>query len=76
MARVTRKVALKIAEGQTGEVVVTPEMLSDMLGPEPILAGASAQELPAGVATGFAWTEAGGDVLYIESDAAAEMAKD
>ena len=26
-----------------------------------------ARRLPAGVATGLAWTEAGGDVLYIES---------
>ncbi len=63
-----RKVALKFAEGQPEHVTVTPEDLVEMLGPEPILAGSKlGKDLPAGVATGLAWTETGGDVLYIEA---------
>ena len=37
-----------------------------MLGPEPFNQEEARRELPPGVATGLAWTETGGDVLYIE----------
>ncbi len=67
IARVTRKVTLKIAEEQTEKVTVTPESLGDLLGPEIFLPEQMRKTFPAGVATGLAWTEAGGDVLYIES---------
>jgi ATP-dependent Lon protease len=66
IARVARKVTLQIVEGQTGKVVVTPELLSDLLGAEIFSQEQMRKTLPAGVATGLAWTEAGGDVLYIE----------
>jgi ATP-dependent Lon protease len=38
-----------------------------MLGPERFNPEAMRKDVPAGVATGLAWTEAGGDVLYIEA---------
>jgi ATP-dependent Lon protease len=38
-----------------------------MLGPEPFTQDQMRKTLPAGVATGLAWTETGGDVLYIEA---------
>jgi len=37
-----------------------------MLGPEPFSPEEARRNVPAGVATGLAWTETGGDVLYIE----------
>src|ERR1700691_6129876 len=67
LGRVIRKVALKFAEGQTDRVVVNLDDLSEMLGPEPVSPEQARRELPAGVATGLAWTETGGDVLYIEA---------
>ena len=67
IARVTRKVTLKIAEEQTDKLTVTPEALSDLLGAEMFLPEQMRKTVPAGVVTGLAWTEAGGDVLYIES---------
>jgi ATP-dependent Lon protease len=67
IARVSRKVTLKIAEEQVEKVTVTPESLGDLLGPEIFLPEQMRKTVPAGVATGLAWTEAGGDVLYIES---------
>ena len=67
IARVTRKVTLKIAEEQAEKVMVTAESLGDLLGSEMFLPEEMRKTVPAGVATGLAWTEAGGDVLYIES---------
>ncbi len=67
IGRVARKVALRFAEGTTESVVVKPEDLADMLGPEPFNQEQARRELPPGVATGLAWTETGGDVLYIEA---------
>jgi len=67
IARVTRKVTLQFAEGQNGPVVVTPESLTELLGPEMFLPEEARKTVPPGVVTGLAWTETGGDVLYIES---------
>ncbi len=67
LGRVIRKVALKFAESEPTHVVVKPEDLVEMLGPEPIPPEHARKDLPPGVATGLAWTEAGGDVLYIEA---------
>jgi len=67
IARVTRKVTLRFAEGNEGKVVVTPEVLSDLLGPEMFLPEEMRKNMLPGVVTGLAWTETGGDVLYIES---------
>src|SRR5579864_6608551 len=64
---VTRKVALRFAEGNTEPATVKPEDLADMLGPEPFNQEEARRDLPPGVATGLAWTETGGDVLYIEA---------
>jgi ATP-dependent Lon protease len=67
LGRLTRKVALRFAEGQTQAVTVRPEDLAEMLGPERFFLEQIRQQLPPGVATGLAWTEAGGDVLYVEA---------
>jgi ATP-dependent Lon protease len=67
IARVTRKVTLRFAEDQTNKVFVTPEVLNDMLGPEMFIQEQMRKSVPPGVVTGLAWTESGGDVLYIES---------
>jgi len=67
VGRVARKIALRFAEGQGGACVVSPEELTEMLGPEPFTQEQARRELPPGVATGLAWTETGGDVLYIEA---------
>ena len=67
IGRLARRVALRFAEGQTEPVTVRPEDLPDLLGPERFSLETARKNLPAGVATGLAWTEAGGDVLYIEA---------
>ena len=67
IARVTRKVTLQLAEGRTEKAVITPDVLGDLLGPEMFLPETARKTVPPGVVTGLAWTETGGDVLYIES---------
>lgn len=67
IGRLTRKVAVRFAEGKTDPVTVGPEDLSDLLGPERFTPEEARKQMPAGVATGLAWTEAGGDVLYVEA---------
>jgi ATP-dependent Lon protease len=67
IARVTRKVTLRLAEAEIEKVIVTPEALGDLLGAEIFLPEQMRKTVPAGVVTGLAWTESGGDVLYVES---------
>ncbi|HEY8226567.1 MAG TPA: endopeptidase La [Pyrinomonadaceae bacterium] len=64
---VARKVALKIAQGQAESVTVTERDLRELLGPPRFYPEQARKELPAGVATGMAWTEMGGEVLFIEA---------
>ena len=67
LGRVARKVTLHLAEGKTEKAVITEDSLGDLLGPEAFSPETMRKNLPAGVATGLAWTEAGGDVLFIET---------
>jgi ATP-dependent Lon protease len=67
IARVTRKVTLRFAEGNEEKAVITSELLNELLGPEMFLPEEMRKNMLPGVATGLAWTETGGDVLYIES---------
>jgi ATP-dependent Lon protease len=67
LGRLARRIAVRFAEGYEGTVTIGPEDLTDMLGPERFHLERLRQQLPAGVTTGLAWTEAGGDVLYLEA---------
>jgi ATP-dependent Lon protease len=67
LGRVARKVARRVAEGHTEPVNVGGNDLTDLLGPERVRPEHFRKELPPGVSTGLAWTEAGGDVLYVEA---------
>ncbi|HSF20168.1 MAG TPA: endopeptidase La [Vicinamibacteria bacterium] len=67
IGRLVRKVSVRFAEGSTEAVTIGPDDLVEMLGPEPFQMERARTVLPPGVATGLAWTETGGDVLYIET---------
>lgn len=64
---VARKVALKIAQAEAETVSVDAGDLHDYLGAPRFYPEQARKELPAGVATGMAWTEMGGEVLFIEA---------
>ena len=66
IASVARKVARKIAEGRDRKVVIRPKNLHAFLGQPKFLTENTLPEDTVGVVCGLAWTEAGGDVLFIE----------
>src|SRR5205823_5145264 len=67
IANVMRKVAKKVAEGKSECQTITPANLHKSLGVPKFLPEAEQEKDEVGVATGLAWTETGGDVLYIEA---------
>jgi len=64
---IARKVALKIAQAQAESVTVSATEIREYLGAPQFYPEQARKELPAGVATGMAWTEMGGEVLFIEA---------
>lgn len=62
-----RKVAVKFAAGETAAITIHPEQLETFLGPERYLRDERRQVPQPGVATGLAWTLAGGEVLFVEA---------
>ncbi len=67
IGRLCRKRARQVVEGDITDAAVLPEDLVPLLGPEKFKKDANREQQHAGVAAGLAWTEAGGDVLYIEA---------
>jgi ATP-dependent Lon protease len=70
LARVARKLAREVAEGtraQNGPTRVDPDELRELLGPPPHLrTGRDGHRDRVGIATGLAWTSAGGELLEVE----------
>ncbi len=63
---ICRKIARKIAEGKKGKFAITRQNLTRYLGPPQYLTELDQEESQVGLATGLAWTEVGGETLYIE----------
>lgn len=64
---VCRKVAKKFVFGETGKVTLTPEVVVDLLGAPRYLREERLKENQVGITTGLAWTQAGGEVLFVEA---------
>jgi ATP-dependent Lon protease len=68
IASVCRKIARKVvADEAPGPLHVTAESLPDFLGKAKHRPAKKGEKAEVGLSTGLAWTEAGGDVLHIES---------
>ncbi len=67
IAHLCRKTAKKIASGEETSVTINAEQLNTLLGPIKFFSEAAERTTEAGVATGLAWTQAGGDILFIEA---------
>ena len=67
LAALYRKVARRIAEGQKGPFRISRTNLHKYLGPPRYIPELEQEEDEIGVATGLAWTQYGGEVLYVEA---------
>ncbi|MEN8257884.1 MAG: endopeptidase La [Thermodesulfobacteriota bacterium] len=67
IGKVCRKVARKVAEGGKGPYSISKRTLAKYLGPPKVIPEADIDTInQPGLATGLAWTEVGGEILYIE----------
>jgi ATP-dependent Lon protease len=69
LADVCRKAATQVAKGKTQKIRVDDRRLREWLGPRRFSTEARRRTADPGVATGLAYTAAGGDVLFIEATA-------
>lgn len=67
VGRVARKRAKESLLDKPDDQPISEEKLLELLGPERFKKDRTRSSLTNGVATGLAWTEAGGDVLYVEA---------
>jgi ATP-dependent Lon protease len=67
IASICRKVARKVAEGKTELTRITRANVQSFLGAPKFLPEAEQEHHEIGVATGLAWTSAGGEILYVEA---------
>jgi ATP-dependent Lon protease len=67
IAAVCRKVAKEITQGQPARETITPELVEEYLGPRKFYNEVAAEKDRIGVVTGLAWTETGGDIIFVEA---------
>ncbi len=61
-----RKVAKKIVMGEEKSTMVTPDVIKSLLGKPKFFKEDQLKEDKVGIATGLAWTQVGGEILYVE----------
>lgn len=62
-----RYAAVKLVKGEQKSLTVSPRRLQEFLDQKPIHHDNIMEEKQPGVVTGLAWTQAGGEILFIES---------
>ncbi|HSL52477.1 MAG TPA: endopeptidase La [Candidatus Deferrimicrobiaceae bacterium] len=67
IAAAARKVARRVAEGQSQAVRIIADQVTEYLGRPRFFDEVAERTSRPGVATGLAWTPAGGDVLFVEA---------
>jgi ATP-dependent Lon protease len=67
IASVCRKIARKVAEGKKVLTRITSQNIEIYLGPPKIFKDQLLKKDQVGVATGVAWTAAGGEILFVET---------
>lgn len=67
IASICRGVAKEIAEGKIKAKKISPDTLHQYLGPIHFYSEVAERTQEPGVATGLAWTQAGGDILFVEA---------
>lgn len=66
IAKVLRKAAVRIANGETEKITVRPADLETLLGPRKYKSASLSKTNEIGVVNGLAWTSVGGELLKVE----------
>jgi ATP-dependent Lon protease len=69
IATICRGVATKVAEGEAESAKITVKDIAGYIGPVRFASEVSARTLTPGLAMGLAWTQAGGELLFVEATA-------
>jgi len=64
---ICRKTARQVAQGLKKTIEIKPDRLKEFLGPQKFRYELAEEVDEVGVATGLAWTQAGGDILFVEA---------
>jgi ATP-dependent Lon protease len=67
ISNIARKIAVKIAKGENSLVEITKSNIQTFLGHEKVFLEKVRENWSVGISTSMAWTESGGDIIYIES---------
>ncbi len=67
VAAICRKVALREAQGDAGALKLTRRNLARYLGTPPFIEDVLSKENEVGIVNGLAWTQTGGEVLWLEA---------
>lgn len=64
---ILRKIAKSVASGKEESYIITSKHIKDYLGPRKYMLELSNRKAEIGIATGLAWTQYGGEILFCES---------
>ncbi len=67
IASICRGVAKKVTEGLEDTTSIVARVVADYLGPRRFYSEVAERTTEAGVATGMAWTQSGGDIIFVEA---------
>ena len=67
IATICRKIAKEVAVGNTPKEIIDEAAVEGLLGPRKFFREVAQERDRIGVATGLAWTENGGDIIFIET---------
>ncbi|ACM20297.1 ATP-dependent Lon protease (La) [Geotalea daltonii FRC-32] len=65
---ICRKVAKEITQNKPPREQITQELVEEFLGPRKFFDEVTAEKDRVGVVTGLAWTETGGDIIFVEAN--------
>jgi ATP-dependent Lon protease len=67
IASICRKIAKEITRNMPPRDLITPSVVEEFLGPRKYFNEVASEKDRVGVVTGLAWTEAGGDIIFVEA---------
>ncbi|MBI2521860.1 MAG: endopeptidase La [Bdellovibrio sp.] len=67
ISHIARKIAMQVAKGNNSPVEITRINILEFLGPKKVFLEQIRKKWGNGISTGMAWTETGGDIIYIET---------